>query len=103
MEASTVDSDRVFEQTSLLIDGGLERDQVVGFNQILESSQSARQTYLQYVQLHADLVEHFRLRDVRFVNDPFLEELLNAGPAPKKDTSGNLQTKPTANDALESR
>lgn len=75
---STSDHDRVFELTSRMLDGGLNDGQAGELDGMLRSSRDARRAYIENVQMHVMLTDHFAPPSNRF-----LSELDAAGPVPR--------------------
>ncbi len=74
---STSDHDRVFELTSRMLDGGLDHGQAGELDGMLRSSRDARRAYIENVQMHVMLTDHFAPPSNRF-----LTELDAAGQMP---------------------
>lgn len=73
------DYDRVFDLTSLLLDHGLDETQAGELDTLLRSGKEARVAYLECVNIHVQLAEHYAPTPTRVVNDRFLAELLDSG------------------------
>lgn len=75
--------DQVDLLVSELLDDVISDDRFVKLEQMLESSEAARKRYVQGMQLHSDLVQHFQPEkgaDLANGNSPILGMLSQADP-----------------------